>query len=402
MLHLQPCLILAAVLLGNCGFWLFCFNRINATGLPRRHTKKIEKLFVALCFLLPTVIAVKEWPSIQAWLTADTVSWWPYRADWFSFYGAWCAASCLVLGTAWLESRLWLIPPRHLVRTVCTPYDVDSLIDEGTPADPVTRFLHRLPGNEISQLHVTRKLLRLPREIGGMQGFTIGHLSDLHFTGQYHLAHYHFVIDRMLDLKPDFIAITGDIIDYDRCLDWIEPLLGRLNAPYGCAFVLGNHDRRLSKLSNLTDATNRLGLIDLGRQPATVTLDSGTRIRLCGNERPWLDRHGTTADFQLPGWNRDPKELRIALSHSPDQIGWARRIGTDLMLAGHTHGGQVRFPGIGPIVAPSKYGSRFASGVFYLRPTLMHVSRGVAGTHAVRWRCQPEISLLELTCAPPR
>jgi predicted MPP superfamily phosphohydrolase len=68
----------------------------------------------------------------------------------------------------------------------------------------------------------------------------------------------------------------------------------------------------------------------------------------------------------------------------------------DLLLAGHTHGGQIRFPIIGPIVAPSWYGSQFASGVFYRQPTLMHVSRGLAGVHPLRYRCQPEIALLEL------
>ena len=92
----------------------------------------------------------------------------------------------------------------------------------------------------------------------------------------------------------------------------------------------------------------------------------------------------------------EPNVLRIGVSHSPDQIGWARRERLDLMLAGHTHGGQIRFPVIGPLVAPSHYGSQFASGVFYLKPTLMHVSRGLSGVHPFRWLCPPEVSVLTL------
>ncbi|MFO0942505.1 MAG: hypothetical protein U0930_17345 [Pirellulales bacterium] len=121
-----------------------------------------------------------------------------------------------------------------------------------------------------------------------------------------------------------------------------------------------------------------------------------------GNERPWFERHSKLADspddqvadkvVQSP----IGQTLRVGVSHSPDQIGWARSRKLDLMLAGHTHGGQARFPLIGPLVAPSLYGSKFASGVFYLPPTIMHVSRGVAGTHPLRWRCPPEITLLTL------
>ena len=86
--------------------------------------------------------------------------------------------------------------------------------------------------------------------------------------------------------------------------------------------------------------------------------------------------------------------------HTPDRIGWARRHRLDLLLCGHTHGGQARFPGIGPVVAPSLYGSKFASGVFWAPPTLMHVSRGLAGTHTIRLRCPPEVTLLTLLSPP--
>src|SRR5690606_16156395 len=97
----------------------------------------------------------------------------------------------------------------------------------------------------------------------------------------------------------------------------------------------------------------------------------GEPIVLAGNERPW----GLTA----PDMNDAPPPLangglfRLLLAHTPDQFAWARQQQFDLMLAGHTHGGQIRLPGIGPLVAPSRHGVRYASGVFYRAPTLMHV-----------------------------
>lgn len=398
MPHPQAWLCLSAVVLGNCGFWLFCFNRVNAAGLPRKWTKKFEKLVVSVCFLLPLLLVAVEGPGLWHWLTDDSQRWWPSDAPWFHGYGAWCVASTLVLGPLWLESRRLLWPPSNLIHTDTQQHDIHTAIEGGSPGTALTHFLRSLPGNQISHLQVTRKALRLPRAIAGLEGFRIGHLSDLHFTGQFRLEHYHFVLDRFLELEPDLIVITGDIIDYDRCLPWIESLLGRLRAPHGCYFVLGNHDRRLTNVDALLSSLTSLGHHDLGHVSREIEISVGTKIELIGNELPWFERHAVPPRFASTAGHPN-NTLRLALSHSPDQFEWARDRRADLLLAGHTHGGQIRFPGIGPIVAPSWNGSRHASGVFYSSPTLMHVSRGVAGTHPLRWWCCPEVSLLTL-CNP--
>lgn len=66
------------------------------------------------------------------------------------------------------------------------------------------------------------------------------------------------------------------------------------------------------------------------------------------------------------------------------------------MLAGHTHGGQVQLPLLGVIMSPSLHGTRYACGVFRRGRTVMHVTRGVGGETPLRWRCPPELALLEL------
>src|SRR4051795_13357971 len=68
--------------------------------------------------------------------------------------------------------------------------------------------------------------------------------------------------------------------------------------------------------------------------------------------------------------------FRILLSHTPDNLFWAKSNGFNLVLAGHTHGGQIRLPRLGAIIAPSFHGSRYAGGLYFEPPTLMHVSRG--------------------------
>jgi uncharacterized protein len=66
------------------------------------------------------------------------------------------------------------------------------------------------------------------------------------------------------------------------------------------------------------------------------------------------------------------------------------------MLAGHNHGGQIRLPLIGPLITPSIFGSRYAGGLYHESPTLLHVSRGIAGVHPLRFNCPPELALLVL------
>ena len=112
--------------------------------------------------------------------------------------------------------------------------------------------------------------------------------------------------------------------------------------------------------------------------------------------------------FRPPPWcnlnpesrtlNRDslPYPFRILLSHSPDQLPWAQASGFDLMLAGHNHGGQIRLPYFGALIAPSWYGCRYAGGLYCEPPTLLHVSRGLCGIHPIRLNCPPELALLTL------
>jgi uncharacterized protein len=89
-------------------------------------------------------------------------------------------------------------------------------------------------------------------------------------------------------------------------------------------------------------------------------------------------------------------DLTILLSHSPDQLTQAQKLGYDLMLAGHTHGGQVVLPVVGPVFSPSRYGVALASGLFLGQPTTLHVSRGLGAKDPIRWNCTPELTVLQV------
>ena len=98
---------------------------------------------------------------------------------------------------------------------------------------------------------------------------------------------------------------------------------------------------------------------------------------------------------QLP-----PSEPSILLAHTPDVFHKAARLGFDLILSGHTHGGQIRLPGIGSLVLPSRYGRRYAQGLFRRGKTLLYVSQGAGGHIPLRIRSKPEI--IQMVLRPSR
>ena len=100
----------------------------------------------------------------------------------------------------------------------------------------------------------------------------------------------------------------------------------------------------------------------------------GEPLVVIGHEGPWFR--------PAPDLSACPAgPFRLCLSHTPDNIAWARRHGIDLMLSGHVHGGQIRLPLFGSVVVPSRYGRRYDCGTFDEPPTVLHVSRG-AGRRA--------------------
>jgi predicted MPP superfamily phosphohydrolase len=253
------------------------------------------------------------------------------------------------------------------------------------------QVLLRVPGNQVLQLAVRHKQLHLQRLPSDLDGLSIAHFSDLHITGRIGIDYFHEVVDRVESLRADLIAVTGDVIDEVGHIDWLEETLGRLTAPLGAYFVLGNHDQFSGQAALVRQALSEAGLTDLGGR--WQRLDSaGGELILAGNELPWFQL--SPQMDQLPP--KRPSQLRVLLAHSPDQFAWARLRDFDLVLAGHTHGGQICFPLIGPIHCPSWHGVTYASGVFFEPPTVMHVSRGVSSELPIRLNCRPEVTKLVL------
>jgi predicted MPP superfamily phosphohydrolase len=247
--------------------------------------------------------------------------------------------------------------------------------------------LARLPRNEIFQVDFTEKTFCLPGLPSAWEGLTILHLSDLHLIGTPDRVFYDRVMDACAAWVPDLIALTGDIVDSDRHRRWIVPILARLRCNIAAFAILGNHDRHYDP-PLIRRRLRRAGMRYLGNSWQQIEV-RGEPLVVIGHEGPWF---GPTPN--LKGCPDDV--FRLCLSHTPDNVRWARRNGIDLMLSGHNHGGQIRFPILGSIFVPSRYGGRYDCGTFHLPPTLLHVSRGLGEEHAVRYNCRPEVTKIIL------
>lgn len=272
----------------------------------------------------------------------------------------------------------------------------DSALGDGAVSawcgDRLTQWMSRFPGNQILELEVNAKSLYLPTLPSQFDGLSIAHVSDFHLTGRMTRRFYERVSELVSSLDCDVVVLAGDIIDKAHCLDWLGPIFQPVRAREAKLFVLGNHDKRITNEADIRKRMVSAGWLDVAGQ-WWLQEQAGAVIAWSGNELPW---YGGARD--LPVRERMPDEARVLVAHSPDQIDYGVARDFDLVLAGHTHGGQIRPPVIGPVISPSHYGPKFASGEFRVGRTYMHVSRGVAGTHVVRLNCRPEITRLVLRC----
>ena len=311
---------------------------------------------------------------------------------WYA-YGVVCSlafvAACLLWLFYWSESHA---AAKYFREQLVGRFTFDDEADQLLVKKSM-RTAIKFPGNQILRLEVNRKELLLPRLPEQLDGLTITHISDLHLKGHMAEAFYHKIVDQVNDLQSDLIVISGDIFDRDKCFPWSARTLARLSASCGVYFILGNHEMRTSDPDLARKTLVDDGLISLcGRHRTLMIRDYP--VLLAGNELPW---HPPAADLSTvdPAQYEQPL-FKLLVAHTPDQFGWACAHDFDLMLAGHVHGGQIRLPIVGPIVSPSIHGTRYACGVFYSEPTLMHVSRGISGTTPLRINCSPEITQLVL------
>lgn len=242
--------------------------------------------------------------------------------------------------------------------------------------------------NSLSLERVEITLDRLPKRLNG---FKIIQLSDTHhspFTGIELIKRAVKIANR---LRPDIFLLTGDYVSHER--EYIAPVaaeLGKLKSKYGTYACLGNHD-------HWTDADLVTHLFR--GEGINMLINEGLRIEARGSSF-WLagvdDYMVSKTDVPAAMKGSYPDELKLLLAHNPIIFREAVRIGIDLTLSGHTHGGQVKMRDDSKRLFPQR---KLKAGLYYRKNSQIYITRGI-GTVVlpVRYQCPPEISLLELRC----
>ena len=207
--------------------------------------------------------------------------------------------------------------------------------------------------------------------------------------------------------NPDMILLIGDIADDQVPHDGTRQLLSVIGAAYPCYYVSGNHEYWTGEIDSIKKMIASYGVTILAGKTASITINQ-QKLLLGGVDDPegFLDSPFVDGDVRQ-GWKEQLDSCQAAtahgiysilLTHRPELVEQYSNSGFDLVLAGHSHGGQVRIPGLlNGLIAPHQgFFPQYAGGRYQLGTTAMIVSRGLSRSRLPRVFNPPELVMVEL------
>jgi len=254
---------------------------------------------------------------------------------------------------------------------------------------------------EPSWVEVNQVTLKLPRLARSFSGFRMVQVSDLHYGGWMTSEILNDIVRMIVDQSPDIVTITGDfVMGHNRVPDMLEKLdelaidLKSLSDRIPTFAVLGNHDYWLSRKSVIS-MLNNAGILYLNNEIHTYER-SRDKLHIAGVE----DAMEGYARIDIVQSKLPDDGCAILLAHEPDFADVSAATGRfDLQLSGHSHGGQVVLPLVGPPILPY-LAHKYPSGLYQVRDMYQYTNRGVGMTPPyVRFNCRPEITVFTLESA---
>jgi predicted MPP superfamily phosphohydrolase len=229
------------------------------------------------------------------------------------------------------------------------------------------------------------------------------HLSDLHASPPVPFSRIEAALAAGLAEKPDLICLTGDYVTTDTECDFkvYSLVLSVLPKAAPTFATVGNHDggkwsatrHGLRSSEKVRGMLGEAGINVLQNQSAAPEI-AGTRLQVVGLADFWTREFDSRKAFD--GLAKQADCLRIVLSHNPDTKAILQHYSWELMLSGHTHGGQVVIPLIGPPILPVN-DTAFYQGLHTWQGRRLYITRGVGGVlGGVRFNCRPEVTILDL------
>ncbi|MNI41950.1 putative metallophosphoesterase [compost metagenome] len=249
-------------------------------------------------------------------------------------------------------------------------------------------------GIEPKWMEITQVKLTFDRLPPAFHGKRLLQFSDIHVGLNFDLMDLSRIVDIITEQEADLICFTGDFFDswISEDPDRTSEVLTRLQAPLGKWAAIGNHDYYAGSKETVRILKNG-GFTTLINSHTNLTSASST-IQLAGVDDMSRGKPNLTA--AVKGANKDL--FTILLSHSANFADQAIKEAIDLQLSGHSHGGQVRLPFIGPLVTPPN-GDKYVMGHYHVPGSQLQVytNRGIGTSiHPIRFMCRPEITVITL------
>jgi len=251
---------------------------------------------------------------------------------------------------------------------------------------------------------VERVTISFPRLPAEFDGTTIALVSDLHsgfLRGG--AGAVRKVVETVNSLRADHIVLLGDLVHNPRNAPRYLPMLAKLRAREGLWACLGNHEHRFMWYSRLVGAPRAPSPTGWGGKYAEAgiaLLNNEARPLRKRGARIWLvgvdDAYSRADDLEAALRGTERREFRLVITHSPDALDDRRASEVDLVLAGHTHGGQIWLPLVGPLYAPCHRPRERAAGLVRTSGSTMYVTRGAGEGLPIRLGCPREVTLVTL------
>lgn len=276
-------------------------------------------------------------------------------------------------------------------------------------------------------MRILNETVRIKPHLTDLDGLRILHIGDFHISGRNDKIEN--FLKRLSKYEFDLLFITGDIIDANEGIRWVCEYIQGLAPRYGSWFCMGNHDEYSLSLQHLLAfdrikhkiKRNDIKLLhsSLAKINVKVLLNESDEVAIgsslvgvTGIVIPLgIDRYkpnhpdfsGRLKELELYFSKQEGKEneFSVVLTHMPDMVNAIKNMNADLYLAGHTHGGQIRLPFIGPVFSFSKVQRKYNRGLFKMADgSYMNVTAGLGQSRETPLRlfCPPEATFLTLKC----
>lgn len=417
-------LVLLVIFIAGQIFWIKRIIDVAARFLPSHIGRTRLTVVAALIYLF---VYAYSYPGIQSTndhifrtgydrpltVVTEALFWWWFVGSMLAFFLVlvFGAGDYAARATTWTYSKIRDTTRQHASVEISTPASPSRrrFLQQSAVLVSATPFVAAGYGFFYGRqdVEVVRQRIRLARLPKAFDGFRIAQLSDIHM-GPFTTSDYtRRCVAITNGLKPDLIALTGDYVAWDPGLEWrVVSVLAGLRAPHGVFGCLGNHEQESDTEEYVSGLFTAQGIRILRQEQTPIRIGTD-ELNLIGMDCPRTHSEQDGEEEYRRDVNRRlhrqlvmPGTVNILLSHEPSVFVFDRAadLGIDLILAGHTHGGQLALGFVHRGLNLSHLLYRYTSGWYEQRSTKLYVNRGIGTTgFPIRLGARPEITVFELT-----